>query len=112
MRRANERARGPNQSMLRVRTLAEQSDRGSDLHILSGQVRSNTSLVGFLRHASPIGSASLSSCSSYLTTLHSRVVTVNTQCLLKQRLPFLSLESQLRLETTRGYCWRLVFLGL
>ena len=57
----------PNQSMLRVCTLAKQSNRGSDLHILPGQVRSNTYLVGFLRHASPIGSASPSSRSSYLT---------------------------------------------
>ena len=63
----------PNQSMLRVRTLAEQSDRGSDLHILSGQMRSNTSLVGFLRYASPIGSTSLSSRCPYLTYLYFRV---------------------------------------
>ena len=40
------------------------------------------------------------------------VVTVNTQSLSKQGLPFLSLRAQLILETTRGYCWRLVFLGL
>ena len=43
----------PNQSMPRVRTLADQSDRGSDFQ--------DTSLVGFLHRASPAGSASLPS---------------------------------------------------
>ena len=40
------------------------------------------------------------------------LVSVNTQSLSSQRLSFLSLGAQLILESTRGYCWRLVFLGL
>ena len=38
-------------------------------------------------------------------------ISVNTQYLSNQRLSFLSLEAHLILETTIGYCWRLVFLG-
>ena len=49
----------PNQPMSRVRTMAERSDRGSDLRIQSGQVGfRHPSFVGFSRCASPAGSAS------------------------------------------------------
>ena len=94
----------PNQSMPRVRTLADQSDRGGDILVAT--------LVGFLRRAFTrwFGVSRLAVPSSLLYTFV--LVTVNTQSLSNQRLPFLSLEAQLILETTRGYCWRLVFLGL
>ena len=90
----------PNQSMLLFPTLTEQSDRGSDLHILSGQVHSNTS-CRFLasRFSDRIG---LPNIPLFLYT--PVLVTVNTQYLFDKRLPFLSLGAQLRLETTRGYC--------
>ena len=40
------------------------------------------------------------------------LVTVNTQYLSSQRLSSLSFGAQLILETTRGCCWKLVFIGL
>ena len=50
----------------------------------------------------------LSLARSYTSVL----VTVNTQYLSSHRLSFLSQGAKLILETTRGYCWGLVFLGL
>ena len=92
----------PNQSMTRVRTLADQSDRGR----CSGR-HFHCRLPS---RASPIGSASISLIPLSLALLYTyALVTVNAQSLSKQRLPFLCLRAQLILETTRRYCLRLMF---
>ena len=95
----------PNQSMTRVRTLADQSDRG---RCSGGHFHCR-----LRRRASPIGSASISLIPLSLALLYTyALVTVNAQSLSNQRLSLLSLRAQLILETTRGYYRRLVFLGL
>ena len=97
-----------NQSLPRVCPLADQSDRGSDLRWYTLE---HTSLAGFLRRTSLAGSASLPfHCPALLYTYV--LVTVNTQSLSNQRLPFLSVGPRFILETTRGYCWSVVSLGL
>ena len=94
-----------NQSLPRARTLADQSDRRSDLRWYALE---HTSLVGFLRRASLAGSASLPfPCPALLYTYV--LVNVITQSISNQRLPFLSVGPRLILEMTRGYCWRVVF---
>ena len=94
-----------NQSILRVRTLADQSDRTSDLHKQSGQVRSNTLPLS----ASCVALHPLVRCLSHLAVVSSLpytsvLITANTQCL--------SLGTQFILEKTGKYCWMLVLLGL
>ena len=71
----------------------------------------DSSLVGFLCRASPAGSASLPSRCPWLSSTPP-CWSLLMHSLSSQRLPLLSLGAQLILETTRGYCWRLVFLGL
>ena len=65
-----------------------------------------------LRRVLPAGSASLPSRCPWFSPHTSVLLTVSTQHIFNQRLSFLSLGAQLVLETTRGYCRRLVFLGL
>ena len=82
-----------------------QSDRTIDLRIKSAQVCSNTLLLYVV---SCVALLALPSSHAYFFVL----LTVNRQHFSKQRLHLFSVEAQLTLETTRGYCWRLVFLGL
>ena len=41
----------------------------------------------------------------------SELVTVSAYYLSHHRLPIISSGARLLIETTRGYCWKLVFLG-
>ena len=103
----------PNQSMPRVRTLADQSDRGSDLRIQPGQVLLRTLTLSASGVALRLLVRRLSRPTVPSSLLYTFVlVTVNTQSLSNQHFPLLSLGAQLILETTRRYCWRLVFLGI
>ena len=77
-----------------------QSDRTIDRRIKSPQMCSNTLLLCV---ASCVAFLAVPSSHAYFFVL----LTVN-----KQRLHLLSVEAQLTLETTRRYCWRLMFLGL
>ena len=96
--------------MPRVRTLGDQSDCGSNLHIEPGHVRSKTlplsaSCVVLHRLVRRLSHLAVPSSLLYASVL----VYVNTQNLFNQRLLFLSLRAQLILEIIRGYCRRLVF---
>ena len=97
----------PNQSMPRVRTLADQSDRSDQsAHLRSKTLPFTAFCVALHRLVRRLSNLAVPGSPPLL-----RVGQCKCLLSLSHRLPILPFGARLLIETTRGYCWKLVFLG-